>query len=57
MIAFVKGCQRPDGGFGGNLGHDSHITTSLYALYVMAMFDAVDQINTDKLGEFMASLQ
>jgi geranylgeranyl transferase type-2 subunit beta len=25
MIQFVKGTQQQDGGFGGNIGHDSNI--------------------------------
>jgi geranylgeranyl transferase type-2 subunit beta len=58
IVKFVKACQcLQTGGFGGNVGHDPHITTSLYALLIMAMFDAVDQINTDKLADYMASLQ
>jgi geranylgeranyl transferase type-2 subunit beta len=50
MITFLKSCQNEDGGFGGNTGHDSHITNSLYALHVAAMYDAVDEINSDKLA-------
>lgn len=57
IVAFVKACQCPStGGFGGNMGHDPHITTSIYALLVVAMFDAVDAIDQDKLVSFMASL-
>jgi geranylgeranyl transferase type-2 subunit beta len=47
MVKFVKSCQHPCGGFGGNVGHDPHITTSLYALLIIAMFDAVDQIDCE----------
>ena len=58
IIKFIKACQCPHtGGFGGNLGHDPHITTSLYALLILAMFDAVEEINLEKLAEYMASLQ
>ena len=58
IVKFVKACQcQETGGFGGNVNHDPHITTSLYALLIMAMFDSVDQINTDKLATYMASLQ
>ena len=40
FINFIKACQHKNGGFGGNLGHDPHVTTSLYALLILAMFDA-----------------
>jgi geranylgeranyl transferase type-2 subunit beta len=55
-IRFVKSCQHPCGGFGGNLNHDPHITTSLYALLIMAMFDAVTEINTESLAQYLAKL-
>lgn len=54
-------CQDPvSGGFGGSVGHDAHVTSSLYALLVLAMFDALDELGqerSDKLADFMASLQ
>ena len=57
IVAFVKACQcKETGGFGGNLGHDPHITTSLYALLILAMFDSVEAIDTEKLAEYMVSL-
>ena len=58
IMKFIKACQcQTTGGFGGNLGHDPHITTSLYALLVAAMFDSIDQIDLDKLVGYMASMQ
>ena len=57
IVTFVKACQcKNTGGFGGNVGHDPHITTSLYALLIVSMFDSVDQIDTDMLAKYMASL-
>ena len=58
IVKFTKACQcKETGGFGGNVNHDPHITTSLYALLIMAMFDSVHQIDLDKLAMYMASLQ
>ena len=57
IVQFIKSCQHPCGGLGGNIGHDPHITTSLYALLILAMFDKVDAIDTDKLAEFVKSMQ
>ena len=42
------------------MSHDPHITNSLYALLIMAMFDGLDQLGQeklDKLADYMASLQ
>ena len=52
----MKACQNEDGGFGGNIGHDSHITNTLYALHVMAMYDSVDEVDTDKLAKYIQGL-
>jgi geranylgeranyl transferase type-2 subunit beta len=57
IVSFVAACQcKKTGGFGGNLGHDPHITTSLYSLLILAMFDSVESIDTEKLAEYMVSL-
>ena len=57
IVAFVKACQCPTtGGFGGNISHDPNITTSLYALLIIAMFDSIDSIDTEKLADYMRSL-
>jgi geranylgeranyl transferase type-2 subunit beta len=56
IVKFVKACQNENGGFGGNVGHDPHITSSLYALYILAMFDEIHAIDLDKLANYFASL-
>ena len=57
MIKFVQDCQHMDcGGFGGNLGHDPHITSTLYAILIMAMYDSLSDINTDKAANYIAGL-
>jgi geranylgeranyl transferase type-2 subunit beta len=39
LVAWISSCQNPDGGFGGNNGHDSHITSTHYALLILLLFD------------------
>ena len=57
IVAFVAACQCPvTVGFGVNLNHDPLITTSLYALLIMAMFDSVESIDCEKLADYMKSL-
>lgn len=57
MVKFIKACQHPCGGFGGNYGHDPHVTTSLYALLILAMFDSCEAIDLQKLAEYFQGLQ
>lgn len=56
LISWIKSCQNEDGGFGGNTGHDSHITNTLYALLVLIQFDSVKSVNTDKIIDYIRSL-
>ena len=56
MIAFIQGCQSPSGGFGGNIGHDPHIPSSLYAILILSMFNSVESIIKDKLVSYVKSL-
>jgi geranylgeranyl transferase type-2 subunit beta len=56
LISWIKSCQNPDGGFGGNKGHDSNITNSLYALLVLFQFDKMDSVNLEKVGDYVQSM-
>jgi geranylgeranyl transferase type-2 subunit beta len=39
------------------VGHDPHITNTLYALLILAMYDDVQAIDTNKLIDYVVSLQ
>lgn len=41
VIDFVFSCQRTTGGFGGNAGHDAHLTFTLSAIQILCMLDAI----------------
>lgn len=41
IIQFIRACQHECGGIGGNVGHDPHITNTLYALLILAMYNDV----------------
>ena len=45
MVQFIQACQHDCGGFGGNLGHDPHMTSSLYALLILAMYGETNKID------------
>lgn len=57
IVAFVLACQNSNGGFGGNIGHDPHITSTLYAILVLAMYDALDQLDKEKVITNILALQ
>ena len=57
MIAFIKACQHKNGGFSGNINHDPHLTTTHYAVLVLALYGALDQIDKNALVKYIAHLQ
>ena len=58
ICEFIRMCQHQScGGIGGNIGHDPHITTSLYGLLILSMFDKIDVIDKEKLADFIKKLQ
>lgn len=57
LVNLYVSAQNEDGGFGGNVGHDSHITSSHYSLLVLSQFGALDQINQDGLVKYITKLQ
>jgi len=59
IINWILSCQDParPGGFGPNAGHDADITATHYALLVLAVYNALDRIDTSGMVQFIASLQ
>ena len=45
------------GGFSGNVGHDSHLLYTLSAVQILAIYDALDVLDTDALVAWVAGLQ
>lgn len=41
IIAWLKVCQNEDGGFGGNIGHNSHMTSTHYAVLILLVFGRI----------------
>jgi geranylgeranyl transferase type-2 subunit beta len=50
ILQFVLKCQTEDGGFSGNVGHDSHLLYTLSAVQILALLDALDQIDKHKVA-------
>jgi len=59
IVAWVLSCQNKDGGFGGNLGHDSHILYALSAVQILAICNAEHHPRFDRDGcaRYVAALQ
>ena len=56
LVSWIKSCQNEDGGFGGNKGHDSQITTTLYALLVLFQLNRMSSIDEEKVAQYVESL-
>ncbi|PHH91278.1 hypothetical protein CDD83_1088 [Cordyceps sp. RAO-2017] len=61
-IDFVLSCQHDNGGFGAAPGHDAHMLSTVSAVQILAMVDALDQLETRgvgkaKVGKYIADLQ
>ena len=57
LVEWLKSCANSDGGYGGNTGHDSHITSTHYALLVFILFDRLNEVDIEKTSDYVASLQ
>lgn len=57
LIELFASCQNSDGGCGGNVGHDSHITATHYAVLVLAQFGALNKLDLDGIVKYIAKLQ
>lgn len=56
-IKFILGCQHDNGGFGGSIGHDPHMTSTHYALLILLQFNQIGLIEKKKIACFVKSLQ
>lgn len=53
-IDFVLSCQHESGGFGAAPGHDAHMLSTVSAVQILAMVDALDEL--DKRGKGKAQV-
>lgn len=49
ILEWVLRCQKEDGGFGGSERHDSHMLYTLSAVQILALYDRLDLIDTDRV--------
>ncbi|OLL26845.1 putative geranylgeranyl transferase type-2 subunit beta [Neolecta irregularis DAH-3] len=57
VISFVKSCQNSDGGFGAHPEHDSHMLCTVSAIQILAIEDALAQIDVSAVTAFIKRLQ
>jgi geranylgeranyl transferase type-2 subunit beta len=57
LLEWLFRCQHECGGFGGNEGHDPHMLYTLSAVQVLAIFDELDRLDTERVAGFVAGLQ
>lgn len=49
-IDFIMSCQHESGGFGAAPGHDAHMLSTVSAVQVLVMVDALDELETKGKG-------
>eukprot|EP01098_Paradermamoeba_levis_P010777 TRINITY_DN4543_c0_g1_i2.p1 TRINITY_DN4543_c0_g1~~TRINITY_DN4543_c0_g1_i2.p1 ORF type:complete len:334 (+),score=69.92 TRINITY_DN4543_c0_g1_i2:126-1127(+) len=57
LLDWLCKCQTPEGGFGGNVGHDPHLLYTMSAVQVFCLYDSLHRINKEALVSFIVSLQ
>ncbi|TFK25867.1 rab geranylgeranyltransferase [Coprinopsis marcescibilis] len=58
MIAFVMSCWDEEAGaFGAHPDHDAHLLSTLSAIQILIMQDALDRVDVDRVVKFILSLQ
>ncbi|MES1909570.1 MAG: hypothetical protein MHM6MM_002286 [Cercozoa sp. M6MM] len=60
VVSFVTQCRCPDGGYAGNLGHDSHLLHTLSAIQILALCGKLNVLTQEEKLEtahFVAGLQ
>lgn len=50
ILAWVLRCQHPCGGFGASERNDAHMLYTLSAVQILALYDKLDQLDTDKVA-------
>lgn len=50
-IDFVLSCQHDNGGFGAAPGHDAHMLSTVSAVQILAMVDALDELDARGVGK------
>ena len=66
LVSWVLKCQNEDGGFGGNVNHDSNLVYALClvmscrytlsALQILAICDKLDRIDAERVARFITGL-
>jgi geranylgeranyl transferase type-2 subunit beta len=58
IVEWCMQCYDADtGGFSGNVGHDVHLLYTLSALQILALCDALDRVDKEKVAAYVAALQ
>jgi geranylgeranyl transferase type-2 subunit beta len=57
VVEFVRSCAHDGGGYGGGVGHDPHLLYTLSALQLLAMCDALGEVDAERTAAYVAGLQ
>jgi len=57
LVDKVMACQKPNGGFGGNVDHDPHLLYTLSAVQILALYGELKRLDKEKVVQYVVSLQ
>lgn len=57
LLEFIKVCQCDNGGISASVHHDPHLLYTLSAVQILCMYDALDEINIDKVVSYVKERQ
>ncbi|KAH9488414.1 hypothetical protein Btru_067372, partial [Bulinus truncatus] len=57
VIDFIIKCQHECGGFSCSIGHDPHLLSTLSAIQILTLYDAVDSVNVEAVVKWVKGLQ
>ena len=57
LVELFLACQNDDGGCGGNVGHDSHITATHYVVLLLSQLGGLEKLDQDSIVNYITKLQ
>eukprot|EP00246_Nothoceros_aenigmaticus_P018204 TRINITY_DN9436_c0_g1_i2.p2 TRINITY_DN9436_c0_g1~~TRINITY_DN9436_c0_g1_i2.p2 ORF type:complete len:151 (+),score=22.91 TRINITY_DN9436_c0_g1_i2:65-517(+) len=57
IVSWLLKCQDECGGFSGNIGHDPHILYTLSAVLILALYEKLHILDSDKIAQYISGLQ
>ncbi|XP_005097653.2 geranylgeranyl transferase type-2 subunit beta [Aplysia californica] len=57
VVDFIQKCQHSCGGMSCSIGHDPHLLSTLSAIQILTLYEAVDAVDTEAVVQWVKGLQ